>query len=101
MNNCFHGQGHYIWNDGREYNGQWKYNMIEGEGVFKWKDGRKYEGEYKNDKKDGYGIFEWADGKKYKGYWKDIPRWHPYIQCRMRQGLCVRHTPAYRRRSPP
>ena len=66
-----HGKRVYIWSDGREYNGDWKYNKIEGEGVFKWPDGRRYIGHYKNDKKDGYGIFEWPNGKKYKGFWKN------------------------------
>ena len=66
-----HGRGLYIWGDGREYNGDWKFNRIDGEGVFKWPDGRKYIGHYKKDKKHGYGIFEWPDGKKYKGYWEN------------------------------
>ena len=29
---------------------------MHGEGVYMWVDGRKYEGEYVNDKKQGFGI---------------------------------------------
>lgn len=41
--------------------------MMHGEGIYIWPDGRKYEGEYYLDKKHGFGIFYWTDGKKYIG----------------------------------
>ena len=37
--------------------------------MYKWNDGRQYEGEYKNDKKHGFGMYEWADKRKYIGHW--------------------------------
>jgi hypothetical protein len=43
--------------------------MMHGEGVFVWPDGRKYEGGYVDDQKEGHGIFTWPDGKLYKGSW--------------------------------
>lgn len=42
---------------------------MHGQGVYVWKDGRKYEGEYLNDKKHGFGVYTWADGRKYEGNW--------------------------------
>ena len=43
-----HGKGKYTWSDGREYEGQWKHNLMDGYGVCKYKDGRMYTGMYKN-----------------------------------------------------
>ena len=34
------GFGHFTWNDGRSYVGQYKINLKEGEGEFTWPDGR-------------------------------------------------------------
>jgi hypothetical protein len=42
---------------------------MEGNGFYVWNDGRKYEGQYKDDKKHGFGIYTWADGRCYEGYW--------------------------------
>lgn len=42
---------------------------MHGQGVYMWADGRKYEGEYVNDKKHGYGIYTYPDGRSYKGQW--------------------------------
>ena len=38
---------------------------MDGKGHYVWTDGRSYEGEYLNDKKHGYGEYTWADGRKY------------------------------------
>ena len=54
-----HGDGTYVWNDGRKYVGTWKDNMMHGQGVFSWEDGRVYEGAYIKDRKEGFGIFKW------------------------------------------
>jgi len=48
-----HGKGKYIWNDGREYDGEWKDSNMDGFGVYIWQDGRKYIGNYLKDKKHG------------------------------------------------
>ena len=40
---------------------------MHGEGEYIWQDGRTYKGEYKNDKKHGYGEYTWSDKRKYLG----------------------------------
>lgn len=40
---------------------------MHGQGTFMFPDGRKYVGNYVYDKKEGYGEFFWLDGKIYKG----------------------------------
>ena len=62
-------QGHYTWNDGRSYAGEWKDNEMEGFGVYLWPDGKRYEGYFVDDKKHGYGIYSWADKRVYEGWW--------------------------------
>jgi len=42
---------------------------MHGEGVFVWRDGREYIGAYRDDKKEGKGTFTWPDGRKYVGDW--------------------------------
>ena len=49
----FNGQGHYKWNDGRQFIGNYENGLMKGFGVFTWKDGQKYTGEYLNDLKHG------------------------------------------------
>jgi hypothetical protein len=44
---------------------------MHGQGVFIWPDGRKYEGEYQNNKKNGRGVFSWKEGKAITCMWKD------------------------------
>jgi hypothetical protein len=43
---------------------------MHGEGVFLFPDGRKYVGSYVCDIKEGYGEFFWPGKKSYKGNWK-------------------------------
>ena len=38
------GYGECKWNNGKEYQGEWKYNKMEGKGKFIWPDGKTYEG---------------------------------------------------------
>ena len=38
---------------------------MHGDGVYVWNDGRRYEGNYVNDKKHGFGVYMWADGRTY------------------------------------
>ena len=67
-----HGRGLYIWGDGREYNGDWKFNRIDGEGVFKWPDGKKYKGYWENGKQNGEGEnYNPRDNVWTKGFWKN------------------------------
>ena len=36
-----------------------------------WQDGRKYEGAYRFNKKHGEGTYTYSDGSKYRGEWVD------------------------------
>jgi hypothetical protein len=47
----------------------WRANKMHGNGTFVWPDGRKYIGDYCEDKKKGYGEFQWPDGRCYRGEW--------------------------------
>lgn len=69
IDNCMEGEGVYIWDDGKRYEGGWKKNMIHGEGKYSWPDGREYNGCYSFGNRDGYGIFKWPDGRVYSGEW--------------------------------
>ena len=42
---------------------------MHGKGVFKWNDGRIYEGSYKYGRKNGFGVFTYQDGRNIKGKW--------------------------------
>merc|ERR1740120_196936 len=57
------------WDDGREYNGEFAYDMFSGRATMTWPDGRMYVGIYENDQKHGEGIFAWLDGRRYQGQW--------------------------------
>lgn len=63
------GFGHFTWNDGRSYVGQYKINLKEGEGEFTWPDGRSYKGQWVAGRQDGLGIFTTARGEKREGVW--------------------------------
>jgi hypothetical protein len=41
-----HGEGTYIYDNGDEYNGNWKYGLYDGKGIMKWVDGSSYEGQF-------------------------------------------------------
>lgn len=53
LNNKIHGQGKYVWADGRVYFGSWEENKMHGYGQLLWPDGRQYDGEFVNDVKQG------------------------------------------------
>ena len=42
---------------------------MHGFGTHIWEDGRKYEGYYKYDRKCGAGKYYWPDGKIFEGTW--------------------------------
>jgi hypothetical protein len=50
---------------------------MHGQGTFVWADGRKYVGAYVNDRKEGHGSFLWTNGKKFEGEWLD-GKWHGF-----------------------
>ena len=45
--------------------------MMHGQGVYVWQDGRKYEGSYLLNKKNGHGVYTYSDGSRYRGEWKN------------------------------
>ena len=64
-----------VWEDGRNYNGQFKDGKEDGEGTFKWQNGNTYIGKFKDGKMSGYAIYlnmeeytkrhgEWKEGKR-------------------------------------
>lgn len=63
------GVGIYEYQDGRQYQGQWKKNALHGMGTYSQAEGHTYQGEFVKDIKHGYGIFKWNDGRHYEGYW--------------------------------
>lgn len=44
---------------------------MHGHGVYVWQDGRRYEGHYRYNKKHGEGTYTYSDGSKYRGEWND------------------------------
>ena len=36
-----------------------------------YENGNQYEGEYKDDKRNGHGVLTYPDGEQYEGEWKD------------------------------
>ena len=67
LHNC---TGTYTWENGDEYDGDWKNNKMHGLGTYYYKkSGSKYDGDWKNNKMHGFGTFYWNDGDKYVGEW--------------------------------
>ena len=44
---------------------------MHGEGSYVWADGRSYKGTYNYDKKEGFGVYVFANGYVYYGMWKN------------------------------
>jgi len=51
---CENGFGHYLWEDGTKYIGEYKNGTQHGQGAFTWAEG-KYIGEFNEGKSNGYG----------------------------------------------
>jgi len=76
LNGKKHGHGKMTYAGGdefdtKEYNGEWKDDLICGHGVEKLVGGSVVEGEYKDGKLNGHGIMKWADGYVYDGEYID------------------------------
>jgi hypothetical protein len=50
-----HGYGHFSWDDGSRYHGEWKNGLRHGKGMFVEPDGRVYKGFWVDDMRDGIG----------------------------------------------
>jgi hypothetical protein len=65
-----HGNGHYVWGDGRVYKGCYKLDKKDGFGKYRWSDGRIYVGYWKDGKQNGYGKYISNDRTQY-GLWEN------------------------------
>jgi hypothetical protein len=67
--------GNVLRSEGREgfysYNGEWKDGKMHGEGEYLFSDGKGYKGSFKDNNCEGFGIAEYPIGSSYEGYWKD------------------------------
>eukprot|EP00443_Scrippsiella_acuminata_P099286 CAMPEP_0115636488 /NCGR_PEP_ID=MMETSP0272-20121206/33696_1 /TAXON_ID=71861 /ORGANISM="Scrippsiella trochoidea, Strain CCMP3099" /LENGTH=302 /DNA_ID=CAMNT_0003073497 /DNA_START=118 /DNA_END=1027 /DNA_ORIENTATION=- len=70
----FHGFGHMIWPDTREYKGGYMEDKKHGEGCFSWPDGRRYNGQWKDGRQHGRGLYLNLNGKVRSGEWLDGKR---------------------------
>lgn len=67
-----HGKGTYTWTGrGDAYEGQWKDNKRHGRGKLTLTDGSIYNGEWKRNEKHGKGKFTWPDGNFHEGQYKN------------------------------
>ena len=71
LHNC---TGTYTWENGDEYDGDWKNNKKHGFCTFYWNNGDKYFGEYLNNKRHGKGRYTNKSGDKYDGDWVNDKR---------------------------
>lgn len=49
--------------------GEFKSGVMHGEGNYVWQDGRSYKGRYEYNKKHGFGTYTYSDGSQYRGNW--------------------------------
>jgi hypothetical protein len=69
--NCYDGHGRFVWENGNEYDGNWKEGKQDGNGNFKFENDDTYKGHYSEGKKSGYGTYTWKSGNRYVGYFKE------------------------------
>eukprot|EP00934_Nitzschia_sp_Nitz4_P001501 Nitzschia sp. Nitz4//scaffold104_size75438//26807//29941//NITZ4_005655-RA/size75438-processed-gene-0.43-mRNA-1//-1//CDS//3329532383//1501//frame0 len=63
----WHGFGRWTNDNGDCYEGPFVYDARHGRGVYKWKNGNSYQGDFYEDKRQGNGIFQFANGSVYEG----------------------------------
>ena len=65
-----HGFGNYVWQDGRRYEGYYRFNKKHGQGTYTYSDGSKYRGEWVDGMQHGVGFIIDADSTcERKGVW--------------------------------
>ena len=65
-----HGYGKYVWQDGRKYVGNYKFNKKHGQGAYTFTDGSKYYGEWADGNMHGVGwIIDAESTYEHKGQW--------------------------------
>ncbi|MBF0270598.1 MAG: hypothetical protein HQL98_00790 [Magnetococcales bacterium] len=70
-----HGTGTYTYAKGEKYSGSWRLDQMEGQGTFYYKDGSRYEGEWRGNQRHGSGTLIQANGDKYVGEWRQDKRY--------------------------
>ena len=73
-NGLRHGEGTYIWPDGRKYIGNWHEGKQEGEGTLLESDGSVYIGTFAKGQKHGFGRLCLKNGITYLGNWSQGKR---------------------------
>ena len=65
-----HGNGRMKYDNGNEYDGQWKNNKRDGKGSTRYASGNVYIGMWKGGKRHGFGVFHiYKSGDIYRGNW--------------------------------
>jgi hypothetical protein len=65
-----HGNGKMTYDNGNEYDGQWKNNKRDGKGTTRYSSGNVYIGMWKGGKRHGFGVFYIEkSGDSYRGNW--------------------------------
>ena len=67
MSKPVNGHGRFKYDNGSEYDGEWKGGEMHGRGKMVFADGKTYEGDWIKDKMHGRGNMVWADGSTYEG----------------------------------
>lgn len=67
---CQEGYGHFEWNSGDQYWGNFEQGKMHGYGVFYWKDGRQYVGNWNSGQLHGEGVLFELNGTTKRGIWK-------------------------------
>jgi hypothetical protein len=62
-----HGEGRYVYADGRQYSGAFSSGVKNGAGFFSWPNGNRYDGSFVDGQREGGGVFFWRDGTVYRG----------------------------------
>jgi hypothetical protein len=65
------GYGHYKWNNGNQYNGEWKNGNMDGFGQILFANGSEYTGNLSKNQKHGQGTFKNSDGEYRGGFYND------------------------------
>ena len=72
--NLPHGKGFIRWQNGDEYEGDFRNNTVTGKGIYRYANGGVYQGEMVNGSREGRGVMTWKDGGAYDGLWKNNMR---------------------------
>lgn len=74
MGNCYSGHGHYVWDDGTEYVGNWGNDKFHGKGTYTYRPGlrsKRYSGNWYYGVMSGKGVLEYTDGRTYTGSFEE------------------------------